>query len=97
MAALQAVGFKAEECGVALDAAHGSVELACELLVEAAELEAELAARGAAEAPHRRSPRRRAGYDLGLEPEITAPVGGNYYVGDADCGLAGSESSRDDY
>jgi hypothetical protein len=36
MVALQAMGFKAEECGVALDAADGSVELACELLVEAA-------------------------------------------------------------
>ena len=97
MAALQAMGFKAEECGVALDAADGSVEHACELLVEAAELEAELAARGAAEAPHRRSPRRPAGCDLEPEPEIAAPAGGNYYVGDADCGLADSESSRDDY
>ena len=38
-----------------------------------------------------------AGCDLEPEPEIAAPVGGNYYVGDADYGLAGSESSRDDY
>jgi hypothetical protein len=28
MAALQAMGFNVEECGVALDAANGSVELA---------------------------------------------------------------------
>jgi hypothetical protein len=97
MAALQAMGFKAEECGVALDAADGLVEHACELLVEAAELEAELAARGAAEAPHRRSPWRLAGCDLEPEPEIAAPAEGNYYVGDADCSLADSESSRDDY
>jgi hypothetical protein len=101
MAALQAMGFKAEECGVALDAADGSsthacVEHACELLVEAAEHKAEAAAPGAAEAPRRRSPRRPAGYDLEPEPEIVAPVGGNYYVGDADCRLADSESSRDD-
>jgi hypothetical protein len=84
------MGFKAEECGVGLDAADGLVELACELLVEAAEHEAEPAARGAAVASRWRSPRRPAGYDLEPEPEIAAPVGGNYYVDDADCGLAGS-------
>ena len=117
MAALQAMGFKAEECGVALDAADGSsthacVEHACELLVEAAEHKAEPAARGAAEAPRRRSPRRSAGChlepepeiaasaegcDLEPEPEIAASAEGNYYVGDANCSLADSESSRDDY
>ena len=102
MAALQGMGFDAEECGVALDAAVGSsthacVEHACELLVEAAEHKAEPAARGAAEAPRRRSPWRPAGCDLEPKPEIAAPVGGNYYVGDADCGPADSESSRDDY
>ena len=102
MAALQAMGFKAEECGVALDAAVGSsthacVEHACELLVEAAEHKAEPAARGAAEAPRRRSPRRPAGCDLEPEPEIAASAEGNYYVGDADCSLADSESSGDDY
>ena len=102
MAALQAMGFNAEECGVALDAAVGSsthacVEHACELLVEAAEHKAEPAARGAAEAPRRRSPRRPAGCDLEPEPEIAASAEGNYYVGDADCSLADSESSRDDY
>jgi hypothetical protein len=103
MAALQAMGFKAEECGVALDAADGSsthacVEHACELLAEAAEHKAEPAARrGAAEAPRRRSPRRPAGCDLEPEPEIAAPAGGNYYVGEADCSLGDSESSRDDY
>ena len=67
------------------------------MLVEAAEHEAEPAAPGAAEAPRRRSPRRPAGCDLEPEREIAAPAGGNYYVGDADCGLADSESSRDDY
>ena len=72
------MGFKAEECGVALDAADGSVEHAYELLVEATEHEAELAARGAAVAPRRRSPRRLAGCDLEPEPEIAAPAGGNY-------------------
>ena len=107
MAALQAMGFNAEECGVALDAAvgagcsgsstHACVERACELLVEAAEHKAEPAARGAAEAPRRRSPRRPAGCDLEPEPEIAASAEGNYYVGDADCSLADSESSRDDY
>jgi len=122
MAALQAMGFNAEDCGVALDAAvgagcsgsstHACVERACELLVEAAEHKAEPAARGAAEAPRRRSPRRSAGCDLEPEPEIAAsaegcdlepepeiaaPAEGNYYVGDADCSLADSESSRDDY
>ena len=97
MAALQAMGFKAEECGVALNAADSSVEHACELLVKAAEHEAEPAARGAAVAPRRRSPRRLTGCDLEPEPEIAAPVGGNYYVADADCGLADSESSRGDY
>ena len=97
MAALQAMGFKAGECGVALDAANGLVEHACELLVEATEHKAELAVRSAAVAPRRRSPRRRAGCDLEPEPEIAVPAGGNYYVGDTDCGLAGSESSRDDY
>ena len=91
------MGIKVEECGVAMDAVDGSVELACELLVEAAEHKAELATRGAAVAPRRRSPWRPAGCDLEPEPEIVAPVGGNYYVGDADCGLAGSEPSRDDY
>ena len=50
MAALQAMGFKVEECGVALDATdcsstHACVEHTCELLVEAAEHKAELAAR----------------------------------------------------
>ena len=49
MAALQAMGFKAEECGVALDAADGSVELACELFAAAGEHEAAAgAAAGAA-------------------------------------------------
>jgi hypothetical protein len=96
------MGFKAEECGVALDAAVGSsthacVEHACELLVEAAEHKAEPAARGAVEAPRRRSPRRPAGCDLEPEPEIAAPAGGDYYVGDADCSLADSKSSSDDY
>jgi hypothetical protein len=75
MAALHAMGFKAEECGVVLDAADGSVELACELLVEVAEHETEPAARGAAVAPRRRSPWRPAGCDLELEPEIVAPRG----------------------
>jgi hypothetical protein len=42
MAALQAMGFNVEECGVALDAANCSVELAGELLAEAAEHKAEL-------------------------------------------------------
>jgi hypothetical protein len=78
-------------------ATDGSVELACELLVEAAEHEAEPAARDAAVAPRRRSPWRPAGCDLEPEPEIVAPTEGDYYVGDADCGLAGSDSSRDDY
>jgi hypothetical protein len=95
--ALQATGFKAQECEVALDAVDGSVELVCELLVKAAEHEAESVARGAAVAPRRRSPRRPAGCDLEPEHEIAAPVGGDYYVGDTDYGLAGSESSRDDY
>jgi hypothetical protein len=90
MAALQAMGFKTEECGVALDTAVGSsthacVEHTCELLVDAAEHKAEPAARGAAEAPRRRSSRRPAGCDLEPEPEIAVPAGGNYYVGDADC------------
>jgi hypothetical protein len=95
MAMLQAMGFKAEEGGVALDAAVGSsthacIEHACELLVEPA-------ARGAAKAPRRRSPRRPAGCDPEPEPEIAASAGGNYSVGDANCSLADSESSRDDY
>jgi hypothetical protein len=37
----QAMGFKVEECKVALDTVDGSVELACEVLVEAAEHETE--------------------------------------------------------
>ena len=97
MATLQAMGFKVEECGVALDAADGSVEFACGLTIEAAEHEAEPAARGAAVAPRRRSPWRPAGCDPEPEPLIATPTWGNYYVGDADYGLAGSESSRDDY
>jgi hypothetical protein len=44
----------------------------------------------------RRSPRHPAGDDHEPEPEIAAPVGGNYYVGDADCSLAGSELWRGD-
>ena len=38
-----------------------------------------------------------AAHDLEPEPKIAMSVGGNYYVGDADCSLANSESSRDDY
>jgi hypothetical protein len=86
----QVMGFKVEECEVALDTADGSVELACEVLVEAAEHEAEPATRGAVVAPRRQSPWRLAGCDLEPEPEVVAPTKGNYYVGDADCGLAGS-------
>ena len=102
MVALQAMGFKAEECGVALDAAVGSsthacVEHACELLVEAAEHKAEPAARCCGGATTAIAPRRPAGCDLEPEPEIAAPTGGNYYVGDADCSPADSESSREDY
>jgi hypothetical protein len=97
MGALQAMGFKAEECGVALVAADGSAEHACELLVEAAEHKAEPAARDDVEAPRRRSPRCPAGCDLEPEPEIAAPVGSNYYVGDAGYSLADAESSKDDY
>jgi hypothetical protein len=94
--ALHAMGFREENCGVALEASDGSIELACELLVDAAEFEAEPATHGAANALRRRLPRHPAGDDHEPEPEITAPVGGSYYVGDADCSLAGPKSSRDD-
>ena len=72
-AALQAMGFRAEDCGVAMEAAHGSIELACELLVDAAKHETEPAARGAGDTPRRRSTRRTAAGDHELEYEIAAP------------------------